>query len=270
VPSSPSVKRPRSIEYSDSKDSDSISPSPSIDEGDGDYSRKRSITVVDDVLHSWENVHKFFNVKRVDIFIRPTDIDFDGDVEVDVSALNWEQLARDLCDQGIDSASIAIIVFALKRNPWIESKALFFDVFHILTHNAELTAEVNSYSEALSPSAKYGGGLGLFEEYNRPDRYFREEKYSKQPTQRYHRSLSLGDQKLSPVSVNQQMDAEDLCVDIPVDGILRENETTITRAFMNFAVTRLQMAADRLENQATRGVLECCRTRWQNYAQVHS
>lgn len=268
-PCSPSVKRPRNIERSDSNGSDSISPSPSTDECDADYSRKRSITVVDDVLHSWENVHKFFSARRDDAFIRPTDIDFDGDVEVDVSALNWDRLAEELSAQGIDSASCAIILFALRRNPWVESKALFFDVFHILTHNSELTSEVNSYSEALSPSAKYGGSLGLFEEYNRPERYLREEKYTSQPAQRYHRSLSLGDNNISPISVNQHIESEDQCINIPVDGILRENESTITRAFMNFAVTRLQMAADRLENQGMRTVLECCRSRWQNYAQVH-
>jgi hypothetical protein len=279
--------------------------------------RKRSSTVTDDIIHNWENVIGFFHAKSD--YLRPLAAATNHD-SVSMPVLDPNQLegiSLQLKDSETGETAVAIILFCLQRNPWKDSRALFYDIFHFLTHNSKLTDEINGYSEALSPApchrtssiaslrdpVSHAYQLALLDEHKQV-----------KLRQRYARSLSLGDEAAldasspgkrvspgkSPVSVPPMLPlqlgqppselgagagawpvraaepgpgAEGGGVGpstIPCDGILRENETTIMRAFMSFAVTNLQTAAAVLCDGSYGAPVNACSATWQNYAQTHS
>lgn len=256
-------------------------------------SRKRSSTVTDDILHNWENVIGFFHARSD--YLRPLSAAVPDASAYSMPALDpndVEQVSTQLKEAGTGDTAVAIILFCLKRNPWKDSRALFYDIFHFLTHNAKLTDEINGYNEALLPSLGQRTSLAALRDpisYAYQIALLDEHKQLKM-RQRYARSLSLGDcddldctasPQISPTSMRSpDRTAQPLKIDVlgvdglpttlPSEGILRENEATIMRAFMSFAVTNLQTAASTLGDNKFGVALNSCSALWQNYAQIHS
>lgn len=253
-------------------------------------SRRRSSTVTDDILHNWENVIGFFHARSD--YLRPLNIAPPAATPHTIPALDpndVESISLQLKESGTGETAVAIILFCLKRNPWSDSRALFYDIFHFLTHNTKLTDEINGYNEALLPSPSSRGTVASLRDpvSHAYQLALLDEHKQHKMRQRYARSLSLGDydaldhpispqkspgNKISPGASTPGLSELDPAIPatIPSDGILRENEATIMRAFMSFAVTNLQTAASVMGDNRFGETLNTCSATWQNYAQTHS
>ena len=236
-----------------------------------DY-RKRSATAVDDVMHSWENVHNFFSTKT-EVLKNISDLSDDESQDANSTQAEIDALIERLKDSNIDNTSKAIIIFCLRKNPWVESRALFFDIFHFLTYNVQLANEISGYTEALSPSPTHRASFFAVKKGHHSTL---SEKLKQQQRYDFHRSLSMDDAGLktsSPTSVslaNHSLRGNGNTL-FSVHGILRENETTIMRAFMNFAITSLHNASHRIELEDNYiQVFQSCASSWQRFAQTHS
>lgn len=229
--------------------------------------RKRSMTISDDVMHSWENVHKFFNTRPAELSPGPLIPSRTPGRDFELKPFEIEHVMQKLHLASTSPTAEAIISFCLHRNPWNNSSALFYDIFHYLTYNKALTDEINTYAEALSPSTPGRGDFIFLKNtssvvYNQ----YRELTVS----HRTHRSMSMTDyDAISSAIAKPKIEDKSLFL-MPNNGILRENEATIMRAFMTFAVSSLHSAAQSVEDDKAKADLRACADIWQDYTQSHN
>jgi hypothetical protein len=229
--------------------------------------RKRSMTISDDVMHSWENVHKFFNTRPTEL--SPTALlrNRAPGRDFELKPFEIEHVVQKLHLANTQPTAEAIISFCLRRNPWSDSSTLFYDIFHYLTYNKALTDEINSYAEALSPSMP-GRGEFIFLKNTSSVVYNQYRELT--VAHRTHRSMSMTDyDAISSAIAKPKIEDKSLFL-MPSNGILRENEATIMRAFMTFAVSSLHSAAQSVEDEKAKTDLRACADIWQDYAQSHN
>eukprot|EP01041_Mallomonas_annulata_P003996 gene3996-7961_t len=216
-------------------------------------------------VYNWVSAYNYFDTSS-----RPTrkttkhsdSMTFLCATEVDLLRSRLHRLSSSSMNCAVEYA----VIFCLQRNPWKHSHSLFEEVYQLLIRNVDLVQELNGYYSALAPS-------------------FEHSSTKKSSSCRRVKARTMDPFDSSPSPSQDSDNYLSSFQGIPSEKILCENEITIMRTFMTFAVTALQTAQDILhddngnDNQeedgdgdltsnALKSSLNNCALAWWDYARI--